>query len=109
MPDSKAKPVLARDPRALSTEYHKAHKQLMLWATILLIWELIGVDLNKAKDAGGIIGPIVTALKSPQAVPWVLLAIVVYFLIKCSIEWAQCNIDWRKMRFARVDFASAWL
>jgi hypothetical protein len=62
-----AEPKPARHPKELSSEYHKAHKQLMLWATILLIWELIGVDLGKAKDAGGTIGPIVAALKSPQA------------------------------------------
>jgi hypothetical protein len=98
-----------RDPTALSGEYHKAHKQLMLWSTILLIWELIGVDLSKAKDAGGNIGPIVTALKSPQAVPWALAGLVVYFLFKCSVEWAQCHVDRRKIRFARVDFISAWI
>jgi hypothetical protein len=81
----------------------------MLWATILFIWELVGVDLDKAKDAGGYVGPIVTALKSPQAVPWVLLALVLYFLFKCSTEWAQCHVDRRKLRFARADFVSAWI
>lgn len=107
MPDSEKPPP--RDPRPLSTEYHKAHKQLMLWATILLIWELIGVDLSKAKDAGGNIGPIVTALKSPQAVPWALTGLVIYFLFKCSIEWAQCEAARRKVRVARIDFVSAWV
>jgi hypothetical protein len=81
----------------------------MLWATILLVWELIGVDLSKAKDAGGNIGPIVTALKSPQAVPWALTGLVVYFLFKCSIEWAQCHLDRRKLAFARADLVSAWI
>lgn len=102
-------PRRLREASALSTEYHKAHKQLMLWATILLIWELIGVDLSKAKDAGGNIGPIVTALKSPQAVPWALTGLVIYFLFKCSVEWAQCHPDRRKIRFARIDFSSAWI
>ncbi|MGZ8845462.1 MAG: hypothetical protein ACXW3C_03265 [Pyrinomonadaceae bacterium] len=110
MPDEpKPAPKRERLPDALSAEYHKAHKQVMLWATILFIWELVGVDLGKAKDAGGYIGPIVTALKSPQAVPWVLLALVLYFLFKCSTEWAQCQADRRKMRFARADFISAWI
>lgn len=98
-----------RGPAALSSEYHKAHKQVMLWATILLIWELIGVDLSKAKDAGGNIGPIITALKSPQAVPWALTGLIVYFLFKCSVEWAQSDPTRRKMRFARIDFISAWV
>lgn len=97
-----------RDPSALTPEYHKAHKQLMLWSAILFIWELVGVDLGKAKDAGGYVGPVVTALKSPQAVPWVLLALVIYFLIKCSIEWGQCHLDRRRIRFARIDFFGAW-
>jgi hypothetical protein len=96
-------------PKDLSPEYHKAHKQLMLWATIMLIWELIGVDLSKAKDAGGNIGPIVTALKSPQAVPWALTGLVIYFMFKCSVEWAQCHVERRKVRFARIDFISAWI
>lgn len=113
MPNSEDKktatePKPAPHPKELSSEYHKAHKQLMLWSTILLIWELVGVDLGKAKDAGGNIGPIVTALKSPQAVPWALLGLVIYFLFKCSVEWAQCNPDRKKMRFASLDFYSAW-
>ncbi len=109
---SDPKPTAAkreREPSALSSEYHKAHKQVMLWATILFIWELVGVDLDKAKDAGGNVGPVVTALKSPQAVPWVLLILVFYFLFKCSVEWAQCHPDRRKIRFARIDFSSAWM
>jgi hypothetical protein len=110
MPESEPVPVKPkRDPAALSSEYHKAHKQVMLWATILFIWELVGVDLSKVEKAGGYVGPIVTALKSPQAVPWVLFALVIYFLIKCSIEWAQCHLDRRRMRFARADFVSAWI
>jgi hypothetical protein len=108
MSDSKPKlDKRVREPSALSSEYHKAHKQLMLWATILFIWELVGVDLSKAKDAGGNVGPIVTALKSPQAVPWVLLILVLYFLFKCSVEWGQCNQGRRKVLLARVDFISA--
>lgn len=105
MPQAPAKST--RDPAALSSEYHKAHKQLMLWSAILFVWEFVGIDLSEAKDAGGYIGPIVKALKSPQAVPWVLLLLVFYFLFKCSIEWAQCHVDRRKIRFARVDYVSA--
>ena len=47
----------------MSSEYHKARKQLMLWAGILFIWELIGIDLEKAKDAGGNFGAIIGATK----------------------------------------------
>ena len=98
---------LARDPKALSPEYHKAHKQLMLWSAILFIWELVGIDLSKAKEAGGNVGPIFTVLKSPQAVPWVLLLLVGYFFFKCVVEWGQCDANRRKVRYARIDFISA--
>jgi hypothetical protein len=94
----------ARNPKALSPEYHKAHKQLMLWAGILLIWELVGVDLENAKHAGGNIGPLVTSIKSPQAVPWVLLIIAGYFLFKLTVEWRQCTPDRRTVTPARLDF-----
>ena len=98
----------AREPRALSNEYHKARKQLMLWAGILFIWELVGVDLEKAKEAGGNFGAIIGAIKSPQAVPWALLILVAYFLFKVTVEWYQCNAACRRLRVARVDFGSAW-
>jgi hypothetical protein len=92
------------DPKALSPEYHKARKQLMLWSAILFIWELVGIDFEKAKEAGGNAGAIIGAIRSPQAVPWALLILVVYFLIKCWIEWAQCHHDRKKVLYARIDF-----
>jgi phosphatidylglycerophosphate synthase len=111
MPDSEdekaIQPKPTPHPKELSPEYHKAHKQLMLWAAILFVWEFVGIDLDKAKDAEGYAGAVVKSIKSPQAVPWVLLFLVSYFLFKCSTEWAQCHTERRKMRFARVDFVSA--
>jgi hypothetical protein len=98
-----------RDPSALTSEYHKARKQLMLWAGILLIWELVGVDLEKAKEAEGNVGALVKSIKSPQAVPWVLLILVGYFLFKVTVEWYQCNETRRNMRVAKIDFHSAWV
>jgi len=109
MLDSEARGRPKRDPASLSSEYHRAHKQLMLWSAILFIWEFVGIDLEQAKSAEGYAGAVVKSLKSPQAVPWVLLILVVYFLFKCSVEWAQCHVDRRKVRFARVDFISALL
>jgi hypothetical protein len=96
-----------RAERPLSSEYHKAHKQLMLWAGILFIWELVGIDLTKAESAEGNVGAIVRSIKSPQAIPWVLLVLVGYFLFKTSIEWGQCDVERRKGRAARADFISA--
>ncbi|SRR6266851_1008578 len=109
MPDTESKSPPKRDPGALSSEYHKARKQLMLWAGILFIWELVGIDLEKAKDAGGNAGAIIGAIKSPQAVPWALLILVIYFAFKLRIEWGQCNQARREMRESRLDYHSAFM
>ena len=98
-----------REPRALSTEYHKARKQLMLWAGILFIWELVGIDLEKAKEAGGNAGAIIGAIKSPQAVPWTLLILVLYFAFKLRLEWGQCNRARRDVRESKLDYLSAFV
>lgn len=98
-----------REPQPLSGEYHKARKQLILWAGVLLIWELVGVDLAKAEATGGNVGAILSAIKSPQAIPWVLAVIVAYFLFKVTVEWYQCNSGRRSLPVARVDFLSAWI
>ncbi|HEX8160599.1 MAG TPA: hypothetical protein VF538_01770 [Pyrinomonadaceae bacterium] len=98
-----------REPGALTSEYHKARKQLMLWAGTLLIWEFVGIDLEKAKEAEGNVGALVKSIKSPQAVPWVLLILVAYFLFKLTVEWYQCNEGRRGMKVAKIDFFSAWV
>jgi len=81
----------------------------MLWAGILFIWELVGLDLEKAKEAGGNAGAIITAIKSPQAIPWALLILVGYFLFRFTVEWYQSNYSRRSMAVARIDFYSSWL
>jgi hypothetical protein len=99
----------SREPQALSNEYHRARKQLMMWSAILFIWELVGVDLDRMKEAGGNFGALVGALKSPQAVPWALVILVAYFLFKVTIEWFQCAASRRALRVSQIDFVSAWL
>jgi hypothetical protein len=106
LPEAKREP---REPRALSSEYHKARKQLLLWAGILFIWELVGIDLSKAEGAEGNIGTVLRSIRSPQAIPWALLILVAYFLFKLTVEWYQCSLNRRALRVAQVDFLSAWL
>lgn len=104
-PQNKSKP--ARDPQALTSEYHKARKQLMLWSGILFVWSLIGIDLEKAKEAEGNTGALIKSIKSPQAVPWALLIMVGYFIFKLRIEWRQSNENRRRVREAKQDYYSA--
>jgi len=80
----------------------------MLWSAILFIWELVGIDLAKAEATGGNVGAILTAIKSPQAIPWVLLILVGYFAFKLRIEWRQCGETRRLVREAKQDYYSAW-
>jgi hypothetical protein len=110
MPDPEVKSELPKpDPKALTPEYHKARKQVMLWAGILFVWELIGIDLEQVKKAGGYTGALITAIKSPQAVPWVLFILVAYFLFKTTVEWHQCSAARRNLRISQIDFRSAWI
>ena len=57
------------------------------------------------KASGGNVGALVTAIKSPQAVPWVLLIMVFYFFYRTMIEWYQCDPSRRKFRVSKVDFS----
>src|SRR5438552_4102710 len=87
MPDSETKSERPKpDPKALTPEYHKARKQLMLWAAILFIWELVGIDLEKAKEVGGNAGALITAIKSPQAVPWVSYFSLVTLVLRLGLN-----------------------
>ena len=74
----------------------------------MFIWELVGVDLNKAIATGGNIGAIVNSIRSPQAVPWVLLILVGYFAFKLRVEWRQSSAARREIREAKHDYYSAW-
>ena len=109
MGEKNVPPKSVREPQALSSEYHKARKQLMLWAGILFIWELVGIDLEKAKETGGNAGALITALKSPQAIPWVLFVLVGYFAFKLGIEWKQCEARRKELLASRIDVGSAWV
>lgn len=98
-----------REPPALAPEYHKARKQAMLWAGILFVWELIGIDLEKAKDAGGNLGAFIASIRSRQAIPWVFIVLAAYFLFKTWIEWNQCELRRRTALASRIDYRSAWV
>lgn len=91
------------EPSSLSEQYHKARRQLVLWSGFLFTWELVGIDLEKLGAGGGNIGALVDSLQSPQAVPWILLILVFYFLFRCIVEWLQCDQARRSLRVSRVD------
>jgi hypothetical protein len=82
--------------------YDKARKAYGLSTAVLLAWEFIGIELGEAP-----IESLKITLKSPQAAPYVLLALVAYFGFRFSVEWFQTDQSRRRLLVSRVDFAIA--
>jgi hypothetical protein len=93
-----------KEPLCLSEEYHNARRQLVLWSGILFAWELIGINLE---NITGEIGAFAKSIRSPEAIPWVLLILVGYFFYRLMIEWLQCEPQRRARRVSKVDFATS--
>ena len=90
----------------LSEAYQKARRQYALFSGLLIAWELIGFELpNKVELVKG--GNLI--IKSPQAAPWVLIVLVLYFAGRTTLEWYQCSEDSRGLRASLIDFRSAHL
>ncbi len=82
----------------LSDPFQKARRQLVLFGGLLFAWSFIGIDLPEGKL------PVVDiVIKSPQAIPWVLIGCTVYFLGRISIEWFQCDPTVRERLASRID------
>ena len=99
---------ISEEPPPLTQEFHKARKQLMLWSGILFAWELIGIDLLAIKEAKTDYSVVFKALKSPQAVPYVLVALVCYFSYRLYIEWYQAHPDRRAKKISRIDITVSY-
>jgi hypothetical protein len=102
MADDKNIPVL-------TPEFHRARRQLMLWSGVLFAWNLVGIDIAEVAKGEGNLAALARSLKSPQAVPWVLIILVAYFLYRMSIEWLHSPEMRREMRASKADFTVSWL
>jgi hypothetical protein len=78
----------------------------MLWAGLLVLWDILDIDLSAVRTNEGSIGPIITVIKNPKAIPSVLATFVGYFLYKLVLEWAQCNSDRRGRHASILDFGT---
>jgi lipid-A-disaccharide synthase-like uncharacterized protein len=89
---------------SFDSSYDDARKAYGLASGLLLAWTLIGIDLDKnswlSVNIG--IGP-----KSPQAVPWVLVALIAYFAFRFTIEWRESDAKRRNLLPSRIDFGVA--
>jgi hypothetical protein len=91
--------IIEEEPPELSEAYQKAHKQYGFYAALLIAWELVGIDVKETP-----LQNVNVILKSPQALPWVLIALVLYFGFKFTIEWGQCSKDRTKKTISKIDF-----
>lgn len=102
-----AMPMVAERPPDVRTPhfgaaYDKARRSYGLASAVLLAWELIGIQLDPAP-----VQSFKVTLQSPQAAPYVLLALVIYFAIRLTIEWFQTDTVRRQMFASRADFVLA--
>jgi hypothetical protein len=79
-----------------------ARKSYGFATALLLAWALIGIDLQP-----DVLSNYKITLKSPQAAPWVLVAAVLYFAFRFTIEWFQTDPARRGMPASRVDYYAA--
>jgi hypothetical protein len=82
--------------------YSHARKAYGLVSALLMAWELIGVELDASP-----IESVKLILKSPQAAPYVLRVLILYFSFRLTIEWYQTDVRRRSLRASRIDFAAA--
>src|SRR5262249_26331615 len=66
---------------------------------LLAAWELLGI--TPETDKWGF------KLQSPNAIPLILLTLVLYSSYKMTIEWAQCNPSRREHIAAKLDYRFA--
>jgi len=86
----------------LSPAYRAAQHQLAIFSGLLIAWETIGLDVQQIPAVG-------IQIKDPNAVPYVLLVLVIYSGVRMFAEWMQCDSGRRNDRWAFVDFSMAWV
>lgn len=101
--DQRTQPGARAKLPPLSDEYHKSRKQLVLWSAILITWEVVGFDHSKLN---GTAGDVFVAIR-PEAVPWILAAVVAYFSFRMLVEWAQCSEERRQLTASMLDVRAA--
>lgn len=83
----------------LSEQYYKSRKQLMLYSGLFFIYEFIGVKIPTKPFPNNEI-----ELLTPQAVPVVLLVLILYFMYRTILGWYQSDRNTRKFKVSKFDF-----
>src|SRR5688572_28866186 len=95
-----AAPKETGEPTHLTEQYYKARKNLALFSGLLFAWEFIGIDVTPRP-----IESLDVQIKTPEAFPYILLILVLYFTLRVVIEWHQSSELRRSMWVSRVDYA----
>lgn len=80
----------------LTEEFYRSRRSLALFSGLLLSWELldvVGIDQDKAVG--------VFKVENPEAVPWVFVALIFYFMMRTGVEWYQ-SPESRRQRKASI-------
>lgn len=85
----------------LTSEFHKARRQLMLFSALLLAWELIGIDLDPEQP----LPYLNVKLRSPEVAPWIFIVLMGYFSARVAIEWFKSPADRRQHPASKADIA----
>lgn len=89
------------EPASLSEEYHRARRNLNLASGLLFAREYVGITVGD--KAAEVVGGIPLSIKSPDAAPWILLTLVLFFWCRLALEWGQCAQERRRVLLARLD------
>jgi len=85
-------------PPQLTEQFHKARRNLVLFSAILFGWEFIGIKITEKP-----IDNLDVKITTPEAMPFVLLIIVIYFFYRILVEWFQSNLERRKIKASNYD------
>jgi hypothetical protein len=104
-PETQTVEPASAEPAGLSAEYHAARRNLNAASAVFLAWELLGLrlkPLSGTSSEGDVLG-FKVQIQSSGAIPWVLLAMVLFFSARLWIEWLQCARLRRATRPAVAD------
>ena len=87
----------------LTEAFRKARKQYTLFSGLLIAWELVGLRLPAD---GKLSTTIEVELLSPNAAPFVLIALILYFAFRMELEWRYCSPEEHHQKIARLDYWS---
>ena len=92
-----------QEPPPFSEAYYRAHRNYLLFSSLLVAWSVVEVRPEGIPYLGAVIG-------NAKAIPVILFVLVIYSGTKLVIEWLESSPARQKRRPARIDFwLSHWI